>query len=110
MGKPMTQEEVEKLRLPEGFEIIDELDDDERPYGFIYLTADDQKLHVAHVACGVANGALPPAALDALWAVLDGKELVEVKRCGTCKWQPQCARLLDRMTDNDFCSRHKEKP
>lgn len=120
MTTPLTPEEVAKLRLPEGMVfVLSSLHGD--ACWRILPTHNPQHDAIKDVAEAVANGYLPRAALDALWAALDGKELVEVKRCKTCERSTIGSdyRLcnLNRnkygeeqaVCDDDFCSCHKER-
>jgi hypothetical protein len=76
---PLTPEQVARLRLPEGFSLVKSVLADG-----MWLTAwarnvDRTRACIAHAACGVANGHLPPEAIDAVWAVVEGKSSREAE-------------------------------
>lgn len=76
---PLTPEQVARLRMPEGYVLID------GPHGWYWTrdmfvpdsTRTDKAL--AHVAQYVANGHIPPEALDDVWRRVDGRPSKEAE-------------------------------
>lgn len=80
MKQPITPEQVARLRLPEGIELKN-ISSTRNPCWYWSATNgkdaepsfDTAQRHLATIAGWVANGDLPPEALDAVWAVVEGK-------------------------------------
>jgi hypothetical protein len=76
---PLTTEQVARLRLPEGIELKN-ISSTRNPCWYWSATNgkdaepsfDTAQRHLATIAGWVANGDLPPEALDAVWAIVEG--------------------------------------
>lgn len=71
---PLTPEQVARLRLPEGYALRHTCDFECETWRTSLLTGRPtrQSQALAFLAYNVANGHLPPEALDAVWAIVEG--------------------------------------